>query len=89
MLVTLTAGMAKRSTISTGKEEGESRTQGYHLQQMRGANERGHPVLVIAKGSGNKSAEELTFKALAFNTLVILTAGMGWRKIQDEIEGKE
>jgi len=56
---------------------------------MRGANERGHPVLVIAKGSGNKSAEELTFKALAFNTLVILTAGMGWRKIQDEIEGKE
>ena len=34
------------------------------------------PVLVIAEGSGNKSGKEPTFKALAFNTLVILTAGM-------------
>jgi len=62
-----------------GGEDGESRAWGYHLQQMRRANERGYPVLVIAKGSGNKSGDELTFMAPAFNTLVISAAGMGWR----------
>jgi len=50
---------------------------------MLGADERGHPVLVIAEGSGNKSGKETNFKALAFNTLVILTAGMEEDSRQD------
>ena len=57
---------------------------GYHLQQMRGADERGHPVLVIAEGSGNKSGEELTFKALVSDMLATLTAGTVWRKMDEQ-----
>ena len=53
-------------------------------EQMLGADERGHPVLVIAEGSGNKSGKETNFKALVFAMLATLTVGMELRKLRTD-----
>jgi hypothetical protein len=45
-----------------GREEGESRAWGYHLLQMRRADEREHPVFIIAEENIAQYGDEPTFQ---------------------------